>query len=266
MSNIKFISWNVNGIRACVRNGFERFLAEEKPDVLGLQEIKISHATREKENFDFAGYDEWWNPAERPGYAGTATLIATNSKLKVENYKEGIGQKEFDIEGRVQTIEFEKFYFVNVYFPNSNHELSRLQYKLDFNNALLKYLKKLEKGSSDKRGKPVVICGDFNVAHREIDLARPKDNVGNAGFTPEERAWMDRFIDAGFVDTYRLINGDKVEYSWWSYMRAARDRNIGWRIDYFLVSDSLKSKVKDAFILTNTFGSDHCPVGIILSI
>ncbi|MEI6495016.1 MAG: exodeoxyribonuclease III, partial [bacterium] len=179
---------------------------------------------------------------------------------KVKSYEEGMGLSVFDAEGRVQTTEFEKFYFVNVYFPNANRELSRLSYRLEFNEALLKYLKKLEKT------KPVVICGDLNVAHKEIDLARPKDNVGNAGFTAEERAWADKFIKAGFVDTYRLINGDKVEYSWWSYMRAARDRNIGWRIDYFLVSDSLKSKVKDAFILTDVFGSDHCPVGIVLSI
>ena len=161
----------------------------------------------------------------------------------------------------MQTLEFEKFYFVNCYFPNSNHELSRLKFKEDFNETWLKYVKKLEKK------KPVITCGDFNVAHKEIDLARPKDNIGNAGFTPEERKWADKFETAGLVDTFRLIHGDQTGvYSWWSYKFQARARNIGWRIDYFWVSESLKKNIKDAFILDTQLGSDHCPIGIKLEI
>lgn len=247
-----FLSWNVNGIRAAVKNGLAGFLQTHRPDILGLQEIKITDAAREKAEFDFAGYNEYWNPAARPGYAGTAVF----SKIEPLSLVRGIGVKKFDDEGRVQTLEFAGFYFLNIYFPNANHELSRLQFKEDFNETFLNYVKKLE------RKKPVVVCGDFNVAHSEIDLARPKDNVGNAGFTPEERSWADRFEKHGLVDTFRLINGDKVQYSWWSYRSFARERNIGWRIDYFLVSQSLLGKVKNAFILDDVFGSDHCPVGL----
>jgi exodeoxyribonuclease III len=255
----KLLSWNVNGIRAIAKKGFNDFLTKEKPDILGLQEIKITNVAKEEASFDFANYKEYWNHAERAGYSGTATLVK-NEELKVKSYCEGLGIEEFDKEGRVQTMEFEKFYFVNVYFPNANHELSRLKYKLDFNDEFLKYVKKLEKV------KPVVICGDFNVAHQEIDIARPKDNAGSAGFTIEERAWVDKLTVAGFVDTFRAIHPKKVQYSWWSYRFYARDRNIGWRIDYFFVSAKLKDKVKEAFILDEIFGSDHCPVGIILNI
>jgi exodeoxyribonuclease-3 len=259
MSDIKLISWNVNGLRAVVKKGFVDWLAAEQPDILGLQEIKISHAAREKEAFDFKDYDEYWNSAERAGYSGTGSLVK-NSKLKIKNYVVGLGSDGDDSEGRVQTLEFAQFYFVNVYFPNANAELSRLPYRLDFNKKLLKYLKKLE------QSKPVVICGDFNVAHQPIDLARPKDNEGSAGFTREERAWIDELIKAGFIDTYRLVNGDKTEYSWWNYRSYARERNIGWRIDYFFISASLKKKVKRAFILGDIFGSDHCPVGLVLEL
>jgi len=253
---LKLMSWNVNGIRAAVKNGFANMLLTERPDILGLQEIKISHDSRSKETFDFPGFKEYWYPAKRAGYSGTAIL----TKKEPLSYKEGMGVEEFDEEGRVQTMEFEDFYFVNAYFPNANHELSRLKYKTDFNTAWLKYIKKLEKT------KPVVTCGDFNVAHKEIDLARPKDNVGNAGFTKEERADMDKFLEAGLVDSYRLVNGDKIQYSWWSYRTFARDRGIGWRIDYFLTSESLKKNIKKAFILDEVIGSDHCPVGIILKV
>lgn len=255
---LTLVSWNVNGIRAAVKNGFGDFLKEYQPDALGLQEIKISDSAREKEEFDFAGYDEYWHPAEKAGYSGTAFLSKTSAK--VLNVKNGMGVPEFDCEGRVQAMEFEKFYFVNAYFPNANHELSRLDYKLKFNDAYLRFVKKLEKN------KPVILTGDFNVAHEEIDLARPKDNIGNAGFTPEERAWASELIKNGFVDTFRLINKNKVQYSWWSYRTFARERNIGWRIDYFFVSQSLRGKVKDAFILDEVLGSDHCPVGIKIEI
>jgi len=253
---LKLLSWNVNGIRAAVKNGFGNMLLTERPDILGLQEIKITDRAREEHEFDFTGYKEYWNPAIRPGYSGTAIL----TKIEPISYSSGLGQKEFDDEGRVQTMEFETFFFVNTYFPNANHELSRLKYKMDFNTAWLKYVKKLEKT------KPVVTCGDFNVAHEEIDLARPKENAGTAGFTKEERTDMTKFLADGLVDSFRLKNADKVQYSWWSYRTFARDRGIGWRIDYFLTSEKLTKNIKKAFILDDILGSDHCPVGIILKV
>lgn len=266
---MKLISWNVNGIRAVVKKGFLDFLKKEKPDVLSLQEVKIHDLARKKESFsaqggptpgwDFADYDEYWNSAERPGYSGTAILVKSK-KFKVISYQNGMGIKKFDTEGRVQTLEFPKFYFVNAYFPNANHELSRLKYKLDFNDAFLKHVKKLEKR------KPVIMCGDFNVAHQEIDLTNPKQNIGNPGFTREERTWADKFIKAGFVDTFREKYPKKIQYSWWSYKFRARERNIGWRIDYFFVSAKLFKYVKRAFILDKIKGSDHCPVGVEIDI
>jgi len=257
--SIKLISWNVNGIRACVKNGFVDFLVKEQPDLLGLQEIKISDVARAKEQFDFMGYEEYWHPAERPGYSGTAILAKTKVSVKngfgelFDSDESAVGR---DTEGRVQTVELTDFYLVNVYFPNANHELSRLDFKIKFNRALLKYLKKLEEK------KPVVVCGDFNVAHREIDLARPKENVGSPGFTAEERAWADELERAGFVDTFRHLHPTKQEYSWWSYRMRARDRNVGWRIDSFWVSKKLVPKIKRAWILGEVYGSDHAPVGL----
>lgn len=248
------MSWNVNGIRAAVRNGFVDFLDKYQPDILGIQEIKITNEARLKEKFDFRDYDEYWNPAVRPGYSGTAVLLKKG--IKPVGYFEKIGVREFDVEGRVQTLEFEKFYFLNVYFPNATHELSRLGYKINFNKGVLQYVRRLEKK------KPVVICGDFNVAHREIDLKNPEPNRGNAGFTDEERSGMDDFLSAGFIDTFRHFYPKKIQYSWWSYKFNARPRNIGWRIDYFLASAKLKNKLADAFILNEVKGSDHCPVGI----
>jgi exodeoxyribonuclease-3 len=254
---MKIISWNVNGIRAAVNKGLVDFLKSQKPDILCLQEIKISDAARLKVEFDFAGYQEFWNGAQRPGYSGTAILVR-EGLLKFVGIKNGLGLPKFDIEGRIQTAEFKDFYLVNTYFPNSNHELTRLGYKLEFNDALLKYVKKLEKK------KAVIITGDFNVAHQEIDLARPKDNEGNAGFTLEERSWMDKVLKAGFIDTFRELNGQKVQYSWWSFRAGARARNIGWRIDYFCTSVKLKKNLKKAYILDKIKGSDHAPVGIEL--
>jgi exodeoxyribonuclease-3 len=250
---MKLISWNVNGIRAAARNGFLDFLKKEKPDVLGLQEIKISHEARLKTEFDFRDYEEYWNPAERPGYSGTAILLRRDAPRGVYS---AVNKFSEDIEGRVQTLEFDKFYLINAYFPNANHELSRLKFKLDFNDKFLAYCKKLEKK------KPLIICGDLNVAHEDIDLKNPKENRGNAGFTDEERDWMTEFLDQGYIDTFRHFYPDKIQYSWWSYRFGARPRNIGWRIDYFLVSKSIIKKVKKAFILDSVKGSDHCPVGI----
>lgn len=254
---MKIISWNVNGIRAAVNKGMAGFLKSQQPDVLCLQEIKISDAARLKVEFDFAGYQEFWNSAQRPGYSGTAILVREGAAKSI-SVKNGFDSPKFDIEGRVQTVEFKDFYLINTYFPNSNHELTRLGYKLEFNDALFKYVKKLEKK------KPIIITGDFNVAHQEIDLARPKDNEGNAGFTRVERDWMAKFLKAGFIDTFRELNGQKVQYSWWSFRAGARERNIGWRIDYFCTSVKLKKNLKKAYILDKIKGSDHAPVGIEL--
>ncbi|MEA1929523.1 MAG: exodeoxyribonuclease III [Patescibacteria group bacterium] len=258
---ITLMSWNVNGIRAVVKKGFEGFLKEHKPDVLGLQEIKINDAARAQEKFDFAAYNEYWHPAERSGYSGTATLsklepISIGRGFSLPGQSTTIGDKE----GRLQTFEFDKFYFLNAYFPNANHELTRLGFKEEFNKKFLQHVKKLEKK------KPVVACGDFNVAHQEIDLARPKDNIGNPGFTKEERDWADKLVKHGLIDTFRHLHPDKVQYSWWSYRNFVRERNIGWRIDYFFASKELMSCVKKAFILDQVLGSDHCPVGIQLDI
>jgi len=253
---MQLISWNVNGIRAAVKNGFTNFLKTERPDILCLQEVKISDSARDKEMFDFQNYTEYWNSAQKPGYAGTAILVS--EKLAQPIVTNGIGKPEYDTEGRVQTAEFDKFYLVNTYFPNTRHDLSRLDFKLDFDEALLSHLKKLEKK------KPVILTGDLNVAHEEIDLTNPKENDGNPGFHPLERKWMTKFLNNGFIDTYRFLYPKKVQYSWWSYRFGARRRNIGWRIDYFCVSERLKNKIKEAEILDKVTGSDHCPVKLVI--
>jgi exodeoxyribonuclease-3 len=254
------MSWNVNGIRAIAKKGFATFLSRYSPDVIGLQEIKISHEVRLKTEFDFSGYTEYWNSAKRPGYSGTAILVREGLEKSVKSYQAGVGIPEFDDEGRAQTIDLGKAYFLNVYFPNANHELSRLAYKMEFNRHLLKYIKKLEEK------KPVILGGDYNVAHQEIDLARPKENVGNPGFTDEERASMDEYIGHGLVDSFRLINGNQIKYSWWSFRAGARQRNIGWRIDYLCVSNKLAKKIKGADILGQIQGSDHAPVVLEIEI
>ena len=254
---MKIISWNVNGIRAVAKKGFSNFLSQEKPDILCVQEIKISDSARNKEEFDFLDYQEYWNSSDRPGYSGTLILVKNKlaKDLEISNHN-GLNIKKFDIEGRAQTIEFKKFYLVNAYFPNANHELSRLNYKLEFNSAIHSYLKKL------KKKKPVIITGDFNVAHQEIDLARPKDNINNPGFTNEERFWMDKFLSSKFIDTYRHFNKNKIQYTWWSYRAGVRARNIGWRIDYFCASEAMMPYIKKSYILDKVYGSDHCPIGV----
>ncbi|HPT08469.1 MAG TPA: exodeoxyribonuclease III [bacterium] len=253
---MKIISWNINGIRAIAKKGLVDFLKKENPDILALQEIKISSAKKELEDFDFNNYEEFWNPAERPGYSGT--LILYKKELKVLSKKNGFDIKKFDIEGRCQTLELKNFFFINTYFPNSNHELSRLPYKLEFNRELLKYIKKLEKK------KAIIITGDFNVAHQEIDIARPKDNEGSAGFTKAERDFMTEFLNNGLLDTFRYKQPKKIKYSWWSFRAGARARNIGWRIDYFCVSKKIIKKIKEADILDKVLGSDHAPIIITL--
>lgn len=250
MSNLKILSWNVNGIRANIRKGFLDFLKKTKPDVICLQEIKISDAARAQEEFDFKDYQEFWNSAQRPGYSGTAILVKNGIKVKA------LPKLSYDDEGRVQVIDLGKYYLANVYFPNANHELSRLSFKIKFNDKLLAYFKKLAKT------KPLIVTGDYNVAHNEIDLARPRENIGNPGFTNEERDWMTKFLSQGFKDTFRELHPDKIQYTWWSYRANARVNNIGWRIDYFCVSNKILKNISQAYILDKIEGSDHAPLGI----
>ena len=247
---MKLISWNVNGLRAVLRKNFLEYLDLEKPDVLCLQETKCG--PDDVEMLWPARYTTYWNTAEKKGYAGTA-IFTRARPLSVTPH---IGIAEHDREGRVLTAQFDDFFLVNVYVPNSKRELTRLAYRQKWDRDFLRYLKRLEKK------KPVVFCGDLNVAHTEIDLANPKSNEGNHGFTSQERAGFSAFVKAGFLDTFREFKKDGGHYSWWSQMPGVRERNVGWRIDYFLVSKSLRPRLKRAFIRADVEGSDHCPVGI----
>jgi exodeoxyribonuclease-3 len=249
---VKIISWNVNGLRAVLRKNFLDYLNAESPDVLCLQETKAT--PDDVEQLWPATYTTYWNTAQKKGYSGTVIFTRTRP-LAVAN---GIKIPEHDQEGRVITAEYDKFFLVNVYVPNSKRELERLPYRQQWDRDFLGYLKKLE------RKKPVIFCGDLNVAHTEIDLANPKANVRNHGFTVEERAGFTAFVKAGFVDTFREFEPDGGHYSWWSPMSGARARNVGWRIDYFLLSAALRPHLKRAFIQPQIHGSDHCPVGIEL--
>ncbi len=262
---MKIISWNVNGIRAILKKGFLKFIEKHNPDILCLQETK---AERGQVELDVPQYEEYWNSAERKGYAGTAIFTKTKPRellfdldvVKNGELKDTFG--DVQTEGRVMAAEFDDFMLINVYTPNAKRDLARLDYRHDVWDPLfLKYLAKLEKK------KPVIVCGDFNVAHKEIDIARPKENVKNAGFTPEEREGFDHIVMAGFIDTFRERYPDKTEaYSWWSHFAKSREHNIGWRIDYVCISPELKPRLKNAFILPEVMGSDHCPVGIELSL
>ena len=249
---MKLISWNVNGIRACVNKGFIDFFNKIDADIFCIQETKCQKGQIELE---FEGYESYWNSAEKKGYSGTAIF----TKIKPLTIKYGIGKEEHDKEGRVITLEFDKFYMVNIYTPNSKRELERLDYRMIWEDEIKKYLLHLNKI------KPVIMCGDLNVAHKEIDLKNPKTNRHNAGFTDEERNKMTELLDAGFTDSFRYKYPDKEnEYSWWSYMGRAREKNVGWRIDYFIVSNDIAKKIKDATIHQEVYGSDHCPVELIL--
>ena len=251
---MKLISWNVNGIRACLNKGFEEFFKEIDADIFCLQETKCQEG---QVDLVFKGYTSYWNSAEKKGYSGTAIF----TKIKPINVTYGIGIEEHDKEGRVITLEFEKFYMVNIYTPNSKRELERLGYRQIWEDEIRKYLLNLNKT------KPVIICGDLNVAHKEIDLKNPKSNRRNAGFTDEERNKMTKLLDAGFIDTFRQIYPNKENcYSWWSYMGKARERNVGWRIDYFIVSKDMKEKIEDAKIHSEIMGSDHCPVELDINL
>ena len=250
---MKLISWNVNGIRACVNKGFNEFFNKIDADIFCVQETKCQEGQIELE---FKGYKSFWNSAEKKGYSGTAIF----TKIDPVSVRYGIGIEEHDKEGRVITLEFEKFYMVNIYTPNSKRELERLDYRQVWEDEIRKYLLKLNET------KPVIMCGDLNVAHKEIDLKNPKTNRRNAGFTDEERNKMTELLNAGFIDTFRYLYPDKEEqYSWWSYMGKAREKNVGWRIDYFIVSKDIKDKIIDAKIYPEVMGSDHCPVGLEMS-
>ncbi len=248
----KFISWNVNGLRACREKGFEDIFKKLDADIFCLQETKLQEGQIE---MDIPGYEEYWNYAEKKGYSGTA--IFTKEKPIEVTY--GLGIEEHDHEGRVITAEYPDYFLVTVYVPNAKEDLSRLEYRQVWEDDFLAYIKKLEEK------KPVIYCGDLNVAHKEIDLKNPKPNRGHAGFTDEERAKFDNVVNSGLVDTFRYFYPDKEgAYSWWSYRFQSRAKNAGWRIDYFVVSESLMDKVEDAVIYSDALGSDHCPVGLIL--
>ena len=251
---MNLISWNVNGIRACINKGFGDFFRQIDADIFCIQETKCQPDQIE---LNFEGYKLYLNSAEKKGYSGTAIF----TKKEPLTVKYGIGIEEHDKEGRVITLEFEKFYMVNIYTPNSKRELERLDYRQVWEDEIRKYLLDLNKT------KPVIMCGDLNVAHKEIDLKNPKTNRGNAGFTDEERQKMTELLDAGFVDTFRYLYPEKENsYSWWSYMGRAREKNVGWRIDYFIVSKDIENKIIEASIYPEIMGSDHCPVGLEIRI
>lgn len=250
---MKLISWNVNGLRACVKKGFLEYFNEADADIFCVQETKLQEG---QIDLDLKGYYQYWNYAIKKGYSGTAVF----TKIKPASIRYGIGVEEHDKEGRVITLEFKEFFLVNVYTPNSQRELARLDYRMKWEDCFRKYLLELDSE------KPVIICGDLNVAHKEIDLKNPATNRKNAGFTDEEREKMTKLLNNGFIDTFRFLYPDKKDmYTWWSYMRKARERNAGWRIDYFIISERLKDKLIDAKIHSDIMGSDHCPVSIELN-
>jgi len=250
---MKFISWNVNGLRACLKKGFLDFFISQDADIFAIQETKMQEAQKD---FHFPGYYEYWNSALKPGYSGTLIL----SKTKPLSVHYGLLDGKYNDEGRAITLEFDNFFFVTVYSPNAQRELTRLTYRVEYESHLREYLRTLDKI------KPVILCGDMNVAHQEIDLKNPKENQRNAGFTIEERTEFNKLLAEGFVDTFRYLYPQTIKYTWWSYMFNARAKNIGWRIDYFVISERLKEKIKDSLIFESVLGSDHCPVGLVIDL
>lgn len=251
---MRMVSWNVNGLRACVTKGFENFFKEIDADFFAIQETKLQEG---QIDLNFEGYESYFNSAEKKGYSG----VAVYTKHHPLNVTKGIGIEQHDKEGRVLTLEYENFYFVTCYTPNSKRELLRLDYRMVWEEAFLNYIETL------KKNKPVVFCGDLNVAHKEIDLKNPKSNRRNAGFTDEERNCMTKLLNTGYIDTFRYFYPElEGVYSWWSYMFKAREKNAGWRIDYFIVSDNLKDQLIDAKIHTDIMGSDHCPVSLEINL
>ena len=250
---MKILSWNVNGIRAAYKKGLFEWSKKESPDILCLQEIKALPEQVPLQLKNMPGYNIFWSSAERKGYSGVVTF----TREKPIDVKKGFGIDKFDIEGRALITEFSSFILFNIYFPNGKKNQERLDYKLDFYDTFLAYADNLK-----AKGKNIVVCGDFNTAHKEIDLTHPKENEKVSGFLPIERAWIDTFIDHGYVDTFRHFNKEPNQYSWWDMKTRARERNVGWRIDYFFVNKEFLPYVKKAFILQDVMGSDHCPVGI----
>ena len=257
MARLKLISWNINGIRAIAKRGFYDWLSEENPDILGLQETKISADQLTNEITERKGYRSYFSHAERRGYSG----VGIYSKIEPISVKDGFGVKRFDSEGRTLVADFGDFVLANIYFPNGAQNEDRLKYKLEFYDAFFKWAKSIKKS-----GKKLIVCGDFNTAHKEIDIARPKENSKISGFLPVEREWMDKFIKAGYHDTFRLYNQDPHNYSWWHMMSGARERNVGWRIDYFMTDHGLENNLYHADILQKIQGSDHCPVTLELKV
>jgi exodeoxyribonuclease III len=251
----RILSWNVNGLRAVLKKGFLQWLKKDSPDILCLQEIKAMKAQLPPDVLHYPGYELFIHSAQKPGYSGVATF----SKVKPLSVNTTCGLAHFDCEGRVLETEYPEFTLFNIYFPNGKMGPERLKYKMDFYEHYLKYFTKLR-----KQGKKLVICGDVNTAHKEIDLARPKENSKISGFLPAEREWMDRLVGRGFLDTFRVFNQEGANYTWWDVISGARARNVGWRIDYFFITDDLKPNLQEAFILPDVLGSDHCPVGIEL--
>ncbi|WP_342043665.1 exodeoxyribonuclease III [Bacillus sp. OTU2372] len=250
---MKLVSWNVNGLRACVKKGFIDYFQEVNADIFCVQETKLQEG---QISLDLDGYHQYWNYAEKKGYSGTAVF----TKQEPLSVRYGVGEDDGEDEGRILTLEFADFFLVNVYTPNSQRDLARIGYRLEWEDRILQHLMDL-----DKR-KPVIFCGDLNVAHHEIDLRNPKSNIGNSGFTDEERGKMKSLLDAGFIDSFRhFYPQQEGAYTWWSYMNKVRERNIGWRIDYFIVSESLKDRLKEAEIHCDVMGSDHCPVVLELN-
>ncbi len=253
MKRLKMLSWNVNGLRAVNNKGFLSWFKREAPDILCLQETKAHPDQLPPELLEVPGYQAYFVSAERKGYSG----VALYSRIKPDSIKTGLDIKRFDLEGRTLIAEYKHFILFNIYYPNGKASRERLKYKMDYYEAFLDYLLTVKNRKSN-----IIICGDVNTAHKEIDLARPKENEKVSGFLPEERAWLDRLVELGFVDTFRLHNDRPGQYTWWDMKSRARERNVGWRIDYFFVSDNLKKKVTKAFIMSEVAGSDHCPVGI----
>ena len=253
MKKIRILSWNVNGIRAAYKKGFLDWINKEKPDILCIQETKAQQEQLPDELINIEGYHSYFSSAIRKGYSG----VAIYTKAEPKSIKKGFGIEKFDSEGRILIAEYPEFILFNIYYPNGKASQERLHYKMEFYDAFLKYVDKLK-----KKGKNIIICGDVNTAHKEIDIARPKENEKISGFLPEEREWIDKFLSHGYLDTFRMFNQEPDNYTWWDQVTRARDRNVGWRIDYFYISENLKKKIKNAFIMPDVMGSDHCPIGI----
>lgn len=251
---MELISWNVNGIRACIKKGLLYWVEKRDPDILCIQETK---AQPKQVLMNLPSYNFYWSSAEKKGYSGVLTL----SKEKPLSVSKGFGLKKFDNEGRFLQLEYDLFFLINLYFPNAQRGLKRLDFKLEFNEELMKYVENLRKQHTEKG---IIMCGDFNVAHKEIDLKNPKNNIKNAGFCPKERGSFTKLLEKGYIDTFREFNQSPEEYTWWTYRSDARARNIGWRIDYFVINQEFRKNLKSALILQDVMGSDHCPIGITI--